>query len=1075
MVFRGNFFLIFYLFLATLETEAQTVVADFSFPEKICVGEPFNITNTSTGGTSYQWNFCAKNLNQAPSAQSLGNPGGFLNNPMYMDIVFTNNNYYGFVTNFSSGDLVRLDFGTSLLNTPTVVNLGDMNGVLPRGSNSGIQVVQNEGRWYAIIVSGHPPGGINPRISKIDFGTSITNANPVGTTWGNLGNMYDPNDFIMVKEGTDWIGLTVNGETNTIVRFIFGSNFNNPPTATNMGDLGHLSEPSGLFYIEENGSRIVFIVNSGDEDRIHGQFEITRIDFGASLRNDDPNAVNIGNVSNLLQHPRDIAFVPACNGMKAFVVNGHPFYNGVLNLDFGSSVSTFPVADDLGNFGGFDYPHAITSFFTEGNSQIAFIINRESNTISRIVFSDCSNSSISTSTAQNPPAISYNQAGIYNVELTVSDGSIEEKICKELVVTACVDTIIITNDTTICAGQAVQIKTHPAISYQWSPADFLDDPVSASPTVTPVRNIKYYVDALMAGENLVLNGDFSDGNNDFNSAYLNAHTNVTEGEYFIGNDPRTWNTSLEFCADHTSGTGPMMLVNGSPTPGLTVWSQTINVKPNTDYGFSAWIQSIWTVSPAMISFRVNGTPLGAATTASATQCSWIQASALWNSGGNTSVTLSIVNENTAIVGNDFALDDISFSELVPVRDSVTITVREPSIKTNADTTICGGRPVQLTVSQGSSFTWSPAVGLSDPLAPNPVARPETTTEYIVRGVDAGGCPASDTVLISVNPSPVVTVTSDTTVCRGVALQLQASGGGTYVWTSATSLNSTTIPNPVTTALFDDAKFKLSVTGANGCTREDSVSVIVREYPQFAASAPTAVCLGTAINLQASGGDIYQWSPQSLFADASLSNITFTPSASEVYTVRISENVCQFDTTISLAVTVNPVPEITITKSNDINCTVPSAVLEASGAKNYLWSPAERVDDPESPRIISNADVTTSYTVTGSNEWGCSSTASVIVNVDNSGTPRFVVPNAFSPNGDGKNDCFGIQRWGYASIRQFSVYNRWGTLVFHTTNPSACWDGTWKGKAQEAGGYIYVIRAETICGEITRKGLITLVR
>ena len=59
-----------------------------------------------------------------------------------------------------------------------------------------LKEVQNEGKWYAIIVAGYPPGGINPRIIKIAFGTSITNPDPTGTNWGNQGNMYDPNDLI---------------------------------------------------------------------------------------------------------------------------------------------------------------------------------------------------------------------------------------------------------------------------------------------------------------------------------------------------------------------------------------------------------------------------------------------------------------------------------------------------------------------------------------------------------------------------------------------------------------------------------------------------------------------------------------------------------------------------------------------------------------------------------------------------------------------------------------------------------------------------------------------------------------
>lgn len=1074
MVFRIHYFLIFYFFLVLHVAEAQTVTPAFNFPSNICAGQAFNITNTTTGGSTFKWNFCAKNLNREPAAQNIGNPGG-LNQPVYMDIVFTNNNYYGFVTNFSSGNLVRLDFGNSLKNNPVAVII-DLDGPLPGDGNSGIQVVQNEGKWYAIILSGYPPGGIAPRISKVEFGNSITNTAPTVVNWGSIGNMYDPKDLIMVQEGSVWIGLTVNAETNTITRFNFGSSFNSPPAAENLGDLGRLSEPSGLFVTNDNGNTVVFITNSGDEDRIHGQFDITRLEFGSSLLNSDPNAVNIGNVGNMLQHPRDIVIAPFCNEMVGYVLNGHPFYNSLLKLNFGTDFYGFPVADDMGNLGSFAYPHSITDFFTEGGDLVAFVVNKENSTITRIVFADCNNASIATSTVEDPPPISYNQAGVYNVQLLVDEGlSSEVLLCQEVVVTSCVDTLIITNDTTICAGTDLTILTHPDVSYQWTPASFLNDPTLASPTTSTRQSIKYYLDAMIEGESLVMNGSFTNGNNDFTSGYSYTPTNVVEGEYFIGNDPRTWNISLDYCNDHTTGTGPMMLVNGSQTAGTTIWSETITVKPNTDYIFSAWLESVWAPNPANVQFVVNGAAVGTPVSASLPACNWSKAFTTWNSGVNTNITISMVNLNTAIVGNDFAIDDIVFAELIPVRDSITINVRQAFIKANEDTTICAGQAVQLEVAQGSFFAWTPTAGLNNALVPNPIAAPEITTEYIVSGIDPGGCAAKDTVVINVVQSPVVSLINDTVVCKGTSLQLQATGGGDYEWTPAASLSSAVIAQPVTQALLNDVTYSVKVTGMNGCYQMDSVMVTVRPYPEFAASGTSEVCAGDQAVFQASGGDVYSWSPASIFADPSQQNITFIPTASQTYTVKISDSVCRFDTSIVVRTEVNPVPEVVAKKSNDINCTVPSAVLEVSGATSYSWAPAASLSDPASSITISNADTTTNYIVTGSNEYGCSSSATLTIAVDKSGAPRFVVPNAFSPNNDGKNDCFGIQRWGNAEIKQFSIYNRWGTIVFQTTDASRCWDGTSKGKAQEGGGYVYVIRANTICGEVVRKGMVTLIR
>jgi gliding motility-associated-like protein len=89
--------------------------------------------------------------------------------------------------------------------------------------------------------------------------------------------------------------------------------------------------------------------------------------------------------------------------------------------------------------------------------------------------------------------------------------------------------------------------------------------------------------------------------------------------------------------------------------------------------------------------------------------------------------------------------------------------------------------------------------------------------------------------------------------------------------------------------------------------------------------------------------------------------------------------------------------------------------------------------------------------------------------------RLPVPSAFTPNNDGNNDCFGLKYWGSVQSLELAVFNRQGLRVFFTTDPQQCWDGTYKGKAQPAGAYVYQIRATTACGTAYRKGTVILVR
>ena len=87
-----------------------------------------------------------------------------------------------------------------------------------------------------------------------------------------------------------------------------------------------------------------------------------------------------------------------------------------------------------------------------------------------------------------------------------------------------------------------------------------------------------------------------------------------------------------------------------------------------------------------------------------------------------------------------------------------------------------------------------------------------------------------------------------------------------------------------------------------------------------------------------------------------------------------------------------------------------------------------------------------------------------------------IPNAFTPNKDNLNDCFGIKNWPSTSSFELRVYNRWGQLVFKTTNILECWNGDFNGKPQPYDTYVYMIKAEgTPCGPILSKGTVTLIR
>jgi len=673
----------------------------------------------------------------------------------------------------------------------------------------------------------------------------------------------------------------------------------------------------------------------------------------------------------------------------------------------------------------------------------------------------------------------FSTFGAFPVTAKISDGTCSNTVTKTIAVQVTPSDIIQTGDTTICAGNQVHLSTKPSLVFCWKPATYLDNPRSASPVATPPVTTKYYFTANLKGANLVVNGDFSAGNTGFTSDYTYTSNSIAPGVYGVGPNPAVWLPNSSSCTDHTSGNGNMLLVNGADQPGVKVWTQTITVTPNTNYAFSAWLESITLPNPSILQFSINGLQLGNLLTANAVPCVWDQFYTVWNSGNATTAVISIVNMNTQYNGNDLALDDMSFAPITLLQDSVTITVNPiPAVKAKPDTTVCPGSPVPLQATGADTYSWSPATDLSSPSIDAPIATPTSPAEYIVTGM-SNGCSANDTVTVGWFTLPNITVSPDTTICLGDAihLRLNVAGGGSYAWSPASLLDNPSSSTPLTSPTAATL-FRVSITDANGCAEKDSVNVDIRPVPNFVQPSGITICKGFSDTLGRNDplNYIYSWQPATDLDDPSSPRPLITPAASGRYAVSISDSLCsQYTNTFQVAVIVNPSPIITATKAHDIDCSQPTTRLNATGAFTYTWEPAIGLSDATSASPIVSIDSTITYIVKGTSLNGCYAYSTVTVNVKVEGRNLFVVPNAFTPNGDGHNDCFGIQRWGDVQVEEFSVYNRWGQRVFTTRNPAQCWDGFFNGHPQPAGNYVYVIKARTFCGPVLRTGSLVLVR
>lgn len=1283
----GRLLLIAVFVQLTTGAISQTT-AGFIMPDTVCVNEPVTIQNTATNATNYFWNFCSGGSFSTPTGVNLGNPGGLLAYPVFSDIVEDNGNYYLFVSNNWPGGLTRMDFGNSLLNTPTPVSLGTVGGVVFNTVQS-LQVVKNEGKWYVIMVGGHSSSGIISRVVKVELGVNITNTNPTGTNWGNIGNLAYPVDLHLFQEGSRWYGLTLNAENATLTRFDFTNSFDNVPIGQNLGNPGgNFAYPTGIYAIKENNNWYVFVTN--DEENPN----LIRLDFGNSLLN-TPTSLNLGNPDKALNKTRDIVFLKECGKITAFAVNGAT-YDQLVRLEFGDDLLSKPKGVNLGNVGNFSFPHSISKFFRVGSDMYTFVTNVYSATITRLRFGGCSNASVPNSSAATPPVFSYNSPGTYTVTQTIDVGlPTQTATCRNIVVLAALphqpvrsisfcdgdsiklgssgpgssgtylwnngsvadsqyistpgyhwiettragcsnrdsffvsikpspkvslgndtlicdggsllldaanagaaytwntgaisqtisvgsagdyiaivylngckatDTIavrifdvaasdfsykkdvcdpstvaytgisdpaatvnwdfgdgitqsgglsvshqytafgtydvvmnvssggcsksvtrkitvgvqndpllVVTPDTTICLNIPKQLRAASALSYCWFPADHLDDPSSASPITSTTQDIVYYLNAEVIGANLVVNGDFSQGNTGVLSSYVYNTPNTTEGQYYVGTNPRAWHGAMSSCGDHTSGTGAMMMVNGSSQIDAVVWKQTIPVTPDTEYAFSTWIQTLVAQNPASLEFRINGKELKQPINAPSQLCQWSVFYATWNSGPATIAEIAIINKNTLLAGNDFALDDISFATLTIKKDSVKISVNTPLVTAVNDTIVCEAKPVQLTVAGAQTYIWSPSTALTDPALMNPVASPVASTQYIVTGTNSYGCVAKDTVQVNVFGKPSITHQADTSICKNSSLQLWITGGVTYAWSPASTMDNPAIATPVVSP-DRPIKYAVLVIDANGCESRDSVMIDMIPDPVFTVNADSRICMGDTMTLSASGGDIYNWSPGTGMNNTSIFNPAVSPSETTDYSVTITENTCHQSSVLQTTITVLPLPTVRASRSNDIDCSYGDSRLAAAGARTYNWMPAQNLNNPNIPNPVATPHKSTIYLVEGTDRNGCSNYDSVLVRVEKSNESSYLMPTAFTPNNDGLNDCYGVKFWGMVGNIEFSIFDRWGMRLFYSKDPRACWDGTFKGEKQPSGVYVYMIRASTNCEpEVFRKGTFTLVR
>jgi len=543
--------------------------------------------------------------------------------------------------------------------------------------------------------------------------------------------------------------------------------------------------------------------------------------------------------------------------------------------------------------------------------------------------------------------------------------------------------------------------------------------------------------------------------------------------------------------DHTGNNGYMMVVNADQVAGKQFFSYSLAAGilcQATTYEFSAYILNLLKPGQAgaikpnitFIIEKKDGTELKRQTfdiPETADPSGWVKYGLYFDSQGETSVVIRMVNNAQGGNGNDFLLDDITFRACGPIikagfAGDVNVTRQD----------VCEGQPASFTITaqaatgynapryqwqqnlnQGNG--WENIAGEVNPalLQRNFPSAQLGIYQYrlgVAEGdnINSANCRVySNPVTINVSGYPPPPASTTLQVCEGEELRLGAISGATYTW-SGPNLPPTT-QNPIVIPHASAANagvYHLVITSAAGCSTPADVTVTVNPKPIVTISPPQQICTGSNTTLSAFAADAvtYSWSPAIGLSDVNSANPVASPSVSTLYTVTVT-NANNCVSTNSVQVDVLPVPVANAGSDKKI-FEGQSVTLDGSAIgdiTSYKWTPADYLDNPNSltPVATPPFDITYTLTVTSANNCGIDQ-KQVFIRVYN----KIVIPTTFTPNSDGRNDIWNIEALETYPQSLISIFNRGGKQVFQSRGYGKPWDGKLNGSPLPTGTYYYTI-------------------
>lgn len=416
----------------------------------------------------------------------------------------------------------------------------------------------------------------------------------------------------------------------------------------------------------------------------------------------------------------------------------------------------------------------------------------------------------------------------------------------------------------------------------------------------------------------------------------------------------------------------------------------------------------------------------------------------------------------------------------------------------SDTAICAGQSILLqgwgdpgysNVSRRYTWVWTPAAGVSQPdtfYGGAITLTPTGTMTFALTASKTGCRDSTKLVNIVVEESPTVEVGPDRAICFGDTVNLFAEIDPdpdgfpkpvyTYRWWPGGALAR---PDTFFTYFTGYRSEKIYFTAATpaGCTGMDSLYISVEPRSFLTIGNDTAICPGEKVKISVAGDALLQsvtWKPGNANIDSvhSLTPVVSPAFTTDYVVLGLDSNRC-IDSAV-LRVTVHPKALIYLEDSVTI---YPGDVYQIEPQGNslyYTWFPPVGLDYTNIANPKASPLLNTMYRVKAMTDAGCSVEDSIYIFV--APDSYIDIPNAFVPGRGTENNVFKPVHLGNASLKSFSIFNRWGIKVFETTDINEGWDGSFGGKPQPLGVYVYLLEAVTAKGvPIVKQGNVTLVR